>query len=99
MSNGIIRLGVLLWAHDGRQSELIAYEDRVLAFVGDHDGVVLQRARTDGRDDQPLEIQLFEFPSQSALDGYLNDERRLALADERDHAVARTEMMNISLIS
>lgn len=32
-----------------------------------------------------------------ALDGYLGDPRRLALADERDRVVARTELMNVTL--
>lgn len=76
---------------------LVAYEDRVLALVGEHGGTVLQRARTDGTGEHPLEIQLFEFESQDGLDGYLNDERRLALTAERDRVVARTELMNVTL--
>ena len=87
----------LLWARPGQEEGLIAYEDRVLALVVEHGGRVLQRARTDGSGEQPLEIQLFRFDSQDALDGYLGDPRRLALADERDRVVARTELMNVTL--
>ncbi|SEK21260.1 MULTISPECIES: hypothetical protein [Rhodococcus] len=92
-----ISLCVLLWARPGEEEGLGRYEDRVLELVTEHGGRVLQRARTDGTGDEPLEIQLFTFESQSALDGYMQDERRLALADERDRVVARTEMMRVTL--
>ncbi|MCL2534244.1 MAG: hypothetical protein FWE39_08760 [Nocardiaceae bacterium] len=92
-----ISLCVLLWARPGQEDALIAYEDKVLALVAEHRGRVLQRARTDGSDDQPLEIQMFSFESQDAMDGYMADERRLALSDERDGAVARTEIMRVTL--
>jgi uncharacterized protein (DUF1330 family) len=92
-----ISLCCLLWARPGQHEGLIAYEDRVLELVSEHGGRILQRARTDGSGDQPLEIQVFTFESQSALDGYMNDERRLALADERDRVVARTELMHVTL--
>lgn len=91
-----INLCVLLWAHPGQEDALIAYEDKVLALVAEHHGHILQRARTDGTGDQPLEIQMFSFESQEAMDGYMGDERRLALADERDRAVARTELMYVT---
>jgi hypothetical protein len=51
------------------------------------DGAV-QRGVTDGPEGRPREIQFFAFESQDALDGYVNDERRLALADERNRTVA-----------
>lgn len=92
-----ISLCVLLWARAGEEEGLVAYEDRVLELVTEHGGRVLQRARTDGTGDQPLEIQLFTFESQTALDGYMCDERRTALADVRDRVVARTEMMRVTL--
>ncbi|GAA4473660.1 hypothetical protein GCM10023094_07750 [Rhodococcus olei] len=92
-----LSLCVLLWARPGEEDGLVAYEDRVLALVTEHDGRVLQRARTDGSDEQPLEIQLITFPSQAALDGYLTDERRVALAAERDRVVSRTETMRVIL--
>ncbi|MCA1005644.1 hypothetical protein LCL87_07940 [Rhodococcus hoagii] len=91
-----VSLCCLLWARSGQDDALIAYEDKVLALIPEHRGRVLQRVRTDGSGDQPLEIQMFEFESQEALDGYLGDERRLALADERDRVVARTELMHVT---
>jgi uncharacterized protein (DUF1330 family) len=76
---------------------LIAYEDSVLALASEHGGTVLQRARSDGTDNQPLEIQLFEWESQAAIDGFMSDPRRTALADERDRAITRTEIVPVQL--
>ncbi|HTP15871.1 MAG TPA: hypothetical protein VMK13_08550 [Streptosporangiaceae bacterium] len=89
---------VLLWARPGADEALIAYEDRVLGLVSEHGGRVLQRARSSGSGGQPLEIQFFEFPSAEAIDGYLTDKRRTSLADERDRAIGRTEVIDIELI-
>jgi uncharacterized protein (DUF1330 family) len=89
---------VLLWARPDADDALIAYEDRVLKLVPEHGGTVLNRARSSGADGQPLEIQLLEFPSAAALSDYMTDSRRLALADDRDRAVASTEVINVEII-
>jgi hypothetical protein len=89
---------VFLWSHPGMDEALIAYEDSVLALVGEHGGTVLQRARSDGAEDRPLEIQLFEWASQTGMDGYMSDPRRTALAPDRDRAIARTEIVPVQLI-
>ena len=89
---------VLLWAKPDADDALIAYEDRVLDLVPEHGGTVLNRARSSGADGQPLEIQLLEFPSAAALSDYMTDSRRLALAEDRDRAVARTEVINVELM-
>lgn len=89
-----ILLCCLLWAHEGRAEALRAYEDRVLRLIPEHGGEVVQRALAD-TPGQPDEVQLFRFPGQSSLDGYLNDERRRSLAAERDAAVARTELFPV----
>ena len=88
-----IHLCVLLWSKPGTEEALRAYEDTVLELMADHGARVLQRMRTDGADGAPLEIQVLEFPSQGALDGYMQDERRTALANEREAAVARTDVL------
>jgi uncharacterized protein (DUF1330 family) len=93
-----IRLCVLLWARPGATDALIAYEDTVLALLGEHDGRLLQRARTAGGNGAPTEIQLIEFGSQAGYDGYLADERRIALAAQRDAAIARTDMFSVDLV-
>jgi hypothetical protein len=89
---------VLLWAQPGAEDDLIAYEDRVLSLIPEHGGRVRQRARGSGAAGQPLEIQILEFPAAPALDAYMSDDRRQALAGERDRAVARTEIIDVSLI-
>jgi uncharacterized protein (DUF1330 family) len=89
---------VLLWAQPDADDALIAYEDRVLDLVPEHGGTVLNRARSSGTDGQPLEIQLLAFPSAAALSDYMTDSRRLALAEDRDRAVARTEVINVELM-
>ncbi len=86
---------VLLWSHPGMDEALVAYEDAVLALVNEHDGQVLTRARSDGADGRPLEIQLFEWASQTAMDAYMSDPRRTALAADRDRAIARTEIVPV----
>jgi uncharacterized protein (DUF1330 family) len=93
-----ITLCVLLWAHEGSDDALIGYEDRVLKLAPAHGGRLLQRARTDGSYGAPLEIQFLEFPSEGALDDYMKDERRAALADDRDRAITRTEVMRVDLV-
>lgn len=89
-----ILLCCLLWAHDGAAQALHAYEDKVLQLIEEHGGEVVQRALADTAG-QPDEVQLFRFPDQAALDGYLNDERRTSMAAERDAAVARTELFPV----
>lgn len=89
---------VLLWSHPGMDDALIAYEDSVLALVSEHGGTVLQRARSNGAEDRPLEIQLYEWASQAAMDSYMSDPRRTALAADRARAVARTEIVPVQLV-
>jgi uncharacterized protein (DUF1330 family) len=93
-----LTLCVLLWARPGAVGALAAYEDQVLDLVPEHGGQVLQRARGSGEAGQPVEIQLLEFPSAAALDAYMADGRRTALADIRDRAIARTQVINVELI-
>ena len=89
---------VLLWAHPGTDDALIRYEDQVLALVPDHGGQILQRARSDGANGCPVEIQLVEFPSAQAFAAYMADERRTALAAQRDRAIARTELIPVRMV-
>lgn len=93
-----LTLCVLLWARPGAADALAAYEDQVLDLVPQHGGQVLQRARGSDEGGQPLEIQLLEFPSAAALDEYMADGRRTALAYIRDRAIARTQVINVELV-
>jgi uncharacterized protein (DUF1330 family) len=93
-----VTLCVLLWAQPGADDALVAYEDRVLTLVPEHGGRVLQRVRSSGADGQPLEIQLIDFPSAQALAAYMTDERRTALAADRDSAIARIQVIDVKLV-
>lgn len=86
-----IRLRVRLWARPGAGEALEAYEDAVLALLPDHGGRVLERTGGSGLD-APTEVQLIEFDDQRGHDGFMADERRLAMAGRRDAAIARTEI-------
>jgi uncharacterized protein (DUF1330 family) len=85
------------------EAALSAYEDKVLRLVAEHGGRVLERgtvlpgSQQDG--EPPTEVQLLEMPTEASLDAYVNDPRRLALAAERDAAVARTDLFRIQRTS
>jgi hypothetical protein len=51
-----------------------------------------------GDDSEPTEVQLLRFASEAALNGYMQDARREALAGQRDAAIAMTEVMRIQLV-
>ena len=94
---------VLLWARPGMEAALSAYEDEVLCLVAEHGGRVLERgtvlpgSQHDG--EPPAEVQFLEMPSEASLDAYVNDPRRLAMAAERDAAIARTDLFRIQPVS
>jgi uncharacterized protein (DUF1330 family) len=70
----------------------------VLNLLPDHGARVLQRGTVSPvSDDAPTEVQFLEFPSQAALDAYISDPRRTAIAPERDAAIARTNTYPIHL--
>jgi hypothetical protein len=92
-----ISLCCLLWAVPGHEAEMSAYEDDVLSLIPEHGAAVLSRAVGDGADGAPHEVQLYRFPGRGALDAYLADPRRIALAGIRDDVVARTELFPVTV--
>jgi uncharacterized protein (DUF1330 family) len=94
---------VLLWARPGMGAALSAYEDKVLRLVAEHGGRVLERGTvlpdSQHHHDPPTEVQLLEMPSAAGLEAYVNDPRRLAMAAERDTAIARTDLYRIQPVS
>lgn len=70
----------------------------MLALVSEHGGNVLQRARSDGAEDRPLEIQLYEWASQAPMDSVMSDPCGTALSADRDHAIARTEIVAVQFV-
>ena len=95
-----LTLCVLLWAVDGQEHRLSAYEDEVLALIPEYGGTVLSRVRRVGAgSDQPYEVQLIEMPDRAAVDAYGADQRRTALSGLRDQAIARTEVIPVTAVT
>ncbi|MEV1131170.1 ECF transporter S component [Agromyces sp. NPDC049794] len=85
----------LLWARPGLETDLVAYEDRVLALLPDYSIEVTERVRSARGPEHPTEVQLLRVPTQALLDAYLADPRRLEFTAERDRVVARTELFRV----
>ncbi|GAA5197299.1 hypothetical protein GCM10023322_68210 [Rugosimonospora acidiphila] len=89
-----LTLCVMLWSVDGRQDDLAAYEDDVLALLGRHGARLVARVRNaETADDLPSEVQIIDVPSEAALAAYLDDPDRLAMGARREACVSRTELM------
>ncbi len=88
---------VLLWARPGLAEALSDYEDRVLPLLTEHGGVLEQRLRNRGDSaEDPTEVQLIGFTSESAFDSYMADPRRTELAAERDRVIERTSLLLVT---
>lgn len=94
-----LQLSVLLWEHPGRDEDLMIFEDAVLALLPTHGGRVVSRhvvlERADG---DPLEVQVIELPDEAALDAFVHDPERTALASshDRDAVIARTQVLRLA---
>ncbi len=93
-----LTLCVMLTPTPGNASLLVEYEDRVLPLIPAHGGRVLQRVRALDAATVPLEVHVIEFPSEDDLEEYLQDPARAALSDLRDRAIARTELVRVSVV-
>ncbi|GAB3574255.1 hypothetical protein GCM10027406_04050 [Leifsonia lichenia] len=98
-----LQLCVLLWATDGNDDALTHYEDTVLALVPKHGGHVVSRVRRverdgDGDGEAPLEVQVIRLPDDAALQSYLADPERVALADVHRTVIARTDLIRVETL-
>jgi uncharacterized protein (DUF1330 family) len=91
-------LCALLWAVPGREAELSAYEDTVLALLPRYGARVVSRVRRIGDQDGPLEVQVIELPDEAALEAYLADPARVTLAATHRAVIERTEVIRVSLV-
>jgi uncharacterized protein (DUF1330 family) len=94
-----VTLCVLLTAQPGAVAGLVEYEDRVLELLEVHGASLLSRVRTVDPHDAPHEVHVIEFPSEAALQQYMDDPARLALADLRDQVIASTEVLRVDVIT
>lgn len=90
-----LELCVLLWAAEGRETELEAYEDAVLALVPRHGGRVMSRVVRTDDGDGPREVQIIHLPDEDALQSYLHDPDRTALAETHRAVIARTDLIRV----
>jgi uncharacterized protein (DUF1330 family) len=94
-----VTLCVLLTPTPGGEARLVEYEDRVLALLPAHGGRVLSRVRRTGDGAGPYEVHVLDLPSEAALEAYLEDPARLALAGLRDLAIAHTELLRVEVVA
>jgi uncharacterized protein (DUF1330 family) len=94
-----VTLCVTLTAKPGNAGSLVEYEDRVLALLPEHGARLVQRVRALDATSDPLEIQVVEFPSEEALEHYLQDPARVALSDLRERAIASTTLLRVTVVA
>jgi uncharacterized protein (DUF1330 family) len=86
----------MLWAVDGREGDLAAYEDDVLALLDRHGARLVARVQNAGGfDGSPFEVQIIDLPGEAAFAAYMDDPDRVAMGARRDACVARTEIMRV----
>jgi uncharacterized protein (DUF1330 family) len=94
----MLQLCVLLWAVPGREADLSAYEDTVLALMPRHGGRVVSRVRRIDGEDGPLEVQLIDLPDEAALESDRTDPARVALAETHRSVIERTEVIRVTTV-
>jgi uncharacterized protein (DUF1330 family) len=93
-----VTLCVLLTPVPGGAQRLAEYEDRVLALLPAHGGRLLSRVRAEDPESEPFEVHVIEFPTEGALEDYLEDPARQALRELRDAAIASTEILRVRAV-
>lgn len=94
-----VTLCVTLTAKPGSAALLVEYEDQVLDLLPAHGARLVQRVRALDATSDPLEIQVVEFPSEEALEHYLQDPARVALSDLREQAIAKTGLLRVTVVA
>jgi uncharacterized protein (DUF1330 family) len=93
---GDLLLCVMLWARPGQEQALSDYEDRVLELLPRHGAQVLSRVRS--LEGGPCEVQLLRFPSEQSLADYMADPVRDHASEQRERAIARTEVLPVEQV-
>jgi hypothetical protein len=91
----VIYLVVRLTWVPGKAADGAEYERTVMRFWGEHGGEIVAAfkplAQADGLPPAD-EVQILRIPTQTQLDAYLSDPRRLALSPKRAASIAVTEI-------
>jgi len=89
-------LVVRLFIHPGREAEFRRFETEAARIMARHGGRIERAIRPTGPPDQqplPHEIHVLSFPDATRLDAYRTDPELAALAELRQAAIARTEVI------
>lgn len=73
----MLHLVIIFDLRDADVAAFERYEDTVLPLLGEHQGLLISRIRTN---DQLSEIHVVRFPSADEYDSYRADPRRIAAA-------------------
>ena len=78
-----------------------AYEDAVLALLADHGARIVYRGRRRAGQDStlPFEVHLLWFPSRTAFDAYLADDRRHELLRRFGEVFTSKQVVEVDAIS
>jgi uncharacterized protein (DUF1330 family) len=91
----MLYLTVHLYGRNGVPGEFRDYELKALTIFRKHGGdiVVAYTPTADPtRAETPEEIQVLRIASRAALDAFMHDPERLALATEREAVIRKTEV-------
>jgi len=91
MLQGMLMTAIVRIPKDGLES-FLAYEDHVIPLQAEHGAVLERRVRTA---DGTTEVHLVRFPSQAAVDAYMDDSRR---HDHRDLFEASGAVMEVLVV-
>ncbi len=91
-----LTLVFLGFADPGNMDRVAAYEDELLPLLDAHGGVVRFRGRRSNDDpNEPAEVHVLWFPDGDALNGYLADDRRLAVQARHGAVFDRTQVIEV----
>jgi uncharacterized protein (DUF1330 family) len=93
-----VTLCVLLTPVPGQEQTLVEYEDRVLERLAAHGARLLRRVRALDPTESPYEVQIIDFPSEDALEAFMQDPARVALAGQREQAIAVTQVLRVEAV-
>jgi uncharacterized protein (DUF1330 family) len=85
-----------LFVHPGREAEFRQFESaaaRIMARYGGRIEKVIRPLSSSPQESLPHEIHLISFPGQEAFDAYRADAELAGLAELRQRAILRTELV------
>lgn len=94
MSERVLRI-VSLWLAEGVSvAAFEAFERKAAAIMAAHGGRIERAIRTGGAGEgAPFEVHLVSFPNVAGFEACRGDPRTLALREDRERLIARTEIV------